>query len=164
MWIWQHTRHAAHPGPLGFVDVDKPVAGVLIAAGAALEVYDMYAVIDDTPLGPPITAVVLNPATVVADAAVDTTVGNISWTGGTPPVRGVLANNDAGNFAILPGSNTVKTAKTPLTEGAHTIRVLLNDDGGHVTAQDLVITVTPVVPPETPAATQAKVTTSKRKK
>jgi hypothetical protein len=156
MWIWQHLRHAAHPGPLGFVDVDNAVAGVLAAAGAATEVYDMYAMIDDSPLGPPITGIVLTPSSVQVDKPLGTVVGTLSATGGMPPLHARLLSDDSGNFSLGAGSLQIKTARSPLTSGAHVIRVAMYDDGGHVTAADLAINAFVAAEPPDAATTKRR--------
>jgi hypothetical protein len=89
---------------------------------------------------PPITAIALSTPTVVGTSPVGTNIGNLSVTGGTAPYTYTLTNNDGGNFSLSGG--LVKTAKTPITAGAHSVTVYAVGASGQSLSQTLTITVT----------------------
>jgi len=80
-------------------------------------------------------------ATVPGGAALNTTVGQCSASGGKAPYTYSMNNSDGGNFSITAGG-VIQTAKPPnLTVGPHTIAVGGLDASANAFTQSIVINV-----------------------
>lgn len=84
-------------------------------------------------------------ATVAGGAALNTTVGQMSASGGKAPYTYAMNNSDGGNFSITSGG-LIQTAKSPPMSapnpGIHTIVVTITDSSANIATQSVAITVT----------------------
>jgi hypothetical protein len=84
-------------------------------------------------------------ATVAGGAALNTTVGQVSATGGKAPYTYSMNNSDGGNFSI-DSAGVIKTAKAPPMSapnpGIHNIVVAIQDAAANLATQSIAITVT----------------------
>jgi hypothetical protein len=153
--MWVTKRYAALRNQQGFVMVPDALRAALIADGGAMDTFNHTSFKDNSPLGPAITALNFTPAAVAVDSPVGTTAGTLAAVGGTAPFTYFLPGDDAGNFAV--DGATVKTAVTPLTEGAHALRATVADSGGRqMVSPALTVTVTAAAPPLARTATRAR--------
>lgn len=149
MYLWQTKRHQLSDA-VGFVDVPKATAAALVAAGAAQEVYDMWAFIDNTPLGPEITAINAAVLPITDASPVSTPAANLTVVGGTAPITYAFVSNPNSNFKIAGAA--IQTNKL-LAAGSYNVRVRATDSTGE-TATSAVITIV-VTEAVAPPAVQA---------
>jgi len=84
----------------------------------------------------------LSPSTVANGAAVNTTVGTLSTSGGVATYTYTLVNNEGGLWNLLAPNTIRKTNLGGYSVGAHSIVVKTTDTHGHTLQKTLPITVT----------------------
>jgi hypothetical protein len=95
------------------------------------------------PLGPPITGINPDTATLAAAGAIGRTVATLTGTGGTAPYTWGI-NNAAGlSITIAPGSNLITTTVNPYgTVGVKQVMVTAVDSRGMIKTEPIAVTVT----------------------
>lgn len=151
--MWVTKRYPALGNLTGFVKVPADMRAALIADNGAQDTFDYRSAINPAPA---ITALTFTPAAVTTASPVGTVAGTLAASGGTSPFTYALINTDGGNFQIDGAS--VKTAVTPLTEGAHNIVARAIDAAGRQKLVAGTVTVT------APAAPQARTTMLRKSK
>lgn len=126
--LWVHQRIQALDGRQGFVSVPTDLAALYVAAGWASRVFNPWArrAPPDAPFVDVASLTVTpTPGTVTAASPIGTVAATLAASGGTAPYTYALSDTDNGNFAI--DGATVETAKTGITAGAHTVKVIARD-------------------------------------
>lgn len=148
--MWVTKRYPALGNQVGFVMVPADMREALIADGGAQDTFDFRSEINPAP---PLTSATFTPAAVTTASPVGTVAGTFAAAGGTPPFSYTLVANPGAAFVIE--GDQLKTAVTPLTEGAIQIGAIASDDAGRRKPISGTVTVT------APAAVAAKKTTRK---
>lgn len=149
--MWVTKRYPALGNRTGFVMVPDASRAAMIADGGAQDTFSGLSFINSAPA---IASVTFTPAAVTTASPVGTTAGTFAATGGTAPFEFRLYVNPGAAFAIE--GNTLKTAITPLTEGAIQIGANCTDAAGRRKPVQGTVTVTAPAAPQAARKTVAK--------